>query len=400
MSWVPPRRVTSSPTSVSVVNPSAMTTLAMEASLTTPGTFRAFEGAGLRTQTPHYYTGNLVDVTQDGAANANTAIDWCSRGCYDPVRKRVQTVGTGQGGNGLLNTNWRNTHTVFDETLDGGVGRWSATWGFVPPGSNTVEIMHQLCYQALDYVNRRYYRGKYHEGVVMICDMDTMEWIGSIAQPPSDNFSRDYALDYIPTIGERGAIWAWVRRNSGFEELWQKLIPPVSEEKFLPTAEVAPYTWTQLITNGWRGSYDGRSMPMSYNPRSNKVFCGGRSYDEATSGIAFIVDCANPTVSGVITVDTTPMTRYWRGPHEMHICTDPVNDGWIYFANTGRMWRIRADGTFSDIGQGPGIIGTPGNIADYQLFSIDPYDVIWIIGGTYYFRNEPSRGWLYKPAAV
>jgi hypothetical protein len=77
-----------------------------------------------------------------------------------------------------------------------------------------------------------------------------------------------------------------------------------------------------------------------------------------------------------------------------------VNDGWIYFANTGRMWRIRADGTFSDIGQGPGIIGTPGNIADYQLFSIDPYDVIWIIGGTYYFRNEPSRGWLYKPAAV
>ena len=383
-------RVLSTPTTITVN--SAQTQLAYEASLTAPGEYRGFEGTDLRTRIPHPYNGRLVNVTEDGGSDWNTAIDWGSMGCYDPVHKRVMWACHGQGNQGLPNTSFRNTHAIFDETWNGGEGHWYAIREFNPPPSDTIGMMHHLGNCCMDPNRRRMYKSKYHQGVVFVCNIDTLEWIGCIDDPIQGSFDRAPGMVYVPTIGTHGALWAWAY-SGGKMQLEEKLIPEV--EVLLPTVEVAPYAWRIIASNVAIGFTEGRGLPMAYNTRSNKVMCGGEDAH------AYIFDCANPTpLTTMITIDSSSINATWHHPQDGHLCNDPVNDGWLYKAQNGHMYRISASGTITDLGAAPGLIGSPTGLVNILMTPIEPYGVVWMVGDSFHLNTAPYRAYLYKPAVA
>src|SRR5512139_1240345 len=87
-------RITSAPTAIRVESNSL---LAGEARATSSNSFRVYPGGGLNNRLPHPTSRIPCDVTEDGQSAVHTIVDWCGKGVYDPITRRVQWMGKGTG---------------------------------------------------------------------------------------------------------------------------------------------------------------------------------------------------------------------------------------------------------------------------------------------------------------
>jgi len=375
-------RITSAATTISLQAPgvTALEIAARESTATFPyNSFKAFLGDDFLITTTHPVTGVVVEFTEDGAGAANTAIDWAGKGCYDSKAKRVMWMSTGQGINGTAGTYVRHTHAIYDENDSSNgtrQGRWSANRAFQPPGLSTVAVGHMYDSQCIDVTGRRFYKASFNENKIAVCDLDSLAWIASFDGPPQDYYLRTGALEFIPTRGSNGALWCY-GQSLNVRTIWEKQLPNGS--------------WT-VVASGM-GSYAEACMPMSYNPRTNKVLCGNNA------AAAYIVDCSTLAVTATAAPPTT-----MDGNHYMHMCKEPprvglpnTGRGWIYFAVNGRYYQCSESGAWTDLGASPGALAQPPGrgFPNCVQVPLDEYGVIWIVTAKY--GTTGSRAWLYKP---
>lgn len=372
-----PRRATSTPITVTVA--SATTQLSIEAGLTASNQFRAFTGGGLSTRSAHPVTGFNCDPTEDGQqANGKTAIDWCGKGCYDPVGRRVMWAGTGAEG-GVANTPI-NTMALYAEATNS----WSAvrSWATGGETTSTDGTGHTYDSNCIDVSGRRFFKRKFSEDSIYVRDLTTSAW-SKLAISGAVAHYGDCGMDYIPSLGR---LWIRTRRTSTANPLLLEVNPTTGEA-------------TSLIEGGGLGS-DSTSV-CSFNPRAfggvGGVFVGGSN--AVTVRVDTLVTQSNstgkPSSAGSFNWSDSPSAR------NQHVCRDPVGDGWLVACRDGFMWRLTSAGTWTQRAQLPQVLRdaqTNWGIFDFVMVPIDDeagsYGVVWIVANQ---GLGAERAWLYRP---
>jgi hypothetical protein len=395
--YVPPRRVTSTATTVTVQ--SASTALSAAAGSAPTGQFTAFSGGGLSDQSTHPITGVLVDVTCDGHSaigSFHTILDWAGKGCYDPTTKRVLFMATGTGSTGTAPNNWQiNTLAIYREgpTSEG----WTATRSFRPPdqGTDFFNIGHQYDNNCISLATRRAFKKQFHNTVALnisapfhVFNLDTNAFEASLAAPSGD--TADWAIgpaDVATTLGTSGRLWYLGIPNGSND--------PRLSSYDLATGNKLASDWTTIKASGsfpaiaYTGS--GANWSMSFNPRA---FSGvGAALILGVSTTGYMVKADAPTY----TVTTLPALPQ-MSTIQPHLCKEPglpgsAATGWLYFSENGNVYRYRpGDVAWSAVGT------LPSNLASMSFISIpiDEYGVVWLIGERG-VASFPTRAWLYKP---
>jgi hypothetical protein len=378
-----PGRVTSAPTTITVN--SGATALSTAAGSLGADSFVQFHGADLNLRVAHPFASDPLigddnpQVTEDGAGNANPSVDWAAKGCYDSQTKRAMWAGCGQGSNGAAGSYVRNTHAIYEENYNNGAGRWTSSRGWLPSGSShTAATNHLYDGLCIDVTGRKLYKSVLNFNEIAVCDLDAMTW-STIAGAPQDSALRTGALEFIPTRGASGALWCY-GESSNVQKIWEY--------------QIGGSGWSQLtLTGSAFASFALAALPMSYNPRSNKVLCGGHGTD------CYIIDCSTLNVTAV---SAAGVTTSFELPHRAKLCKNPVDGGWLYFSQDNvKMWACSATGTWSQKNA-----AVPGPLQQalqhhFIVIPIDAYGVVWIVGDAYTFGNVSSsanpQAWLYKP---
>lgn len=393
--WLPPRLKQSGTSSVSITGTSTL--LSQKAAALASNNFAVFLGSslteatditlssqagGLSYRQAHYYTGTMVDPTEDGQTSNDitppagptgnkTAMDWAGKGCYDSQAKRVMWAGTGAFG--AVASTPINRLAIYDETT----ATWSVDRGFAP-GETTSDdgSGHTYDGNCIDVSGRRFFKKKFARAFY-VKNLATNTWskVAYSSGEPS-GYGWDAGMDYIPSL----------------DRLWVRSIYSANNSSML--LELNPTTGapTLLLHSGQLGSDNAPSV-CSFNPRAyggnGGVFVGGsNAYTVNTTG--------TPTATANATGKPTGQFLWANGAH---VCRDPVGNGWLHCSYDGWIWRLSdAGGTWQQRAQLPVQIRTDltnNNRYDIVMIPIDAYGVVWIIGG----QNQlgTTRAWLYKP---
>jgi len=379
-------RVLSVPTTI-VVNPS-MTALAQAAAAAPSNAFTQFHGGGLNTQIRHPYpregTTYMCDVTQDGQAYEHTILDWCGKGSYDPINRRVQFFGHGTG-SGAGQWRW-NMLPYYDEATD----LWSAIRSFrhsdQQTNDNALSMTHIYDNNCIDIAGRRLYKKQFlndndsfSSGKWFVFNLDTWQLMPSMSPASGDVGGTAFGpADFIPTRGKAGRIWY---ANHNPVRIW---------EYDVTTGTGIGANWTVILPAGSFPALNfnpaNNGGAMSYNPRAlggqGAVLIGGGS--TAT----YVVNCVTLQVT---TVAPAPII-VWP-PYHGRLCKEPNGAGWLLFLPTsagGHVWRCDGTQWTRRAAAPPAFYGI--------VIPIDNYGVVWCISTRPWSNVETTpRAWLYKP---
>jgi hypothetical protein len=396
--WVPPRRVTSTATTITVSSGTLLAQAANDPSGWTNG-FKAFLGTNLKTLSAHPITGKPVNVLRDGHSTQqdyHPTTEMFAKGCYDPVTKRVLFMSTGTGSTGDAPNNWQiNTLAIYREgPADEG---WTATRSFRPPDQPTDlwNLGHGYDNNCISLATRKLFKKNFHNtnsvsfasGPFHVYNLDTGVFEASIPSPPGEDPTFCIGpADVIPTLGTLGRIWYFGKTNLHVYRL-------LSYD--LATGTKQASDWTPVTVSGFRSpafSFDGDgNCSMSFNPRAFAgagavMILAGRSMSATQKG--YIVQ-SNGTATEV------PLVPGGDLPVQPRLCKEPGGTGWLLFhLNNGTVYRYR----YGDLNWTP--VGTfPPNLLpreEVNITPIDEYGVVWVIWGDGVVN--PNNAWLYKPA--
>jgi hypothetical protein len=391
MPYVPPRRTTSTATTLTVN--STATALRTAAAATSSGGFNEFIQTSFWTRYPHplvgsYPAGNFYDanVGEDAAnSTGHTHVDYGGKWCYDPTSRKGMFMANGANPVGstirIYSYVW-NTLALYDEASN----TWSTQRAIKAPneGADPDCIVHILHNNTIG--NGVLYKKKFRTAEILRYNIAGNSFLDTIASPDSleANYSRDGALEWIPTRGTVGTLWLFsTDRNT--------------DRPFLAEYNPATGLWATIIAQPAFGSGTSTATKcMSYNPRA---FGGSGGVLVGSANGPYTVNCSTLAVASA---GSPPQSLV--PANGLKLCADPVSDGW-YYSSTTTGYLYRCDGTtWTQVAQLPSDLATPGNTYPSVLCPIhregaSDYGVIWILAG-----QLPSRGatngmgsWLFKP---
>lgn len=375
MTYAPPRRWTSSATTVTIN--STATALSAAAAALSSNSWGVFLGPttptaqyGLSYEQNHPVSGLACDPTEDGSqTTGHSAISWFGKGCYDPTTKRVTWASTGAG-NLYPGGYVYNTQPFYDEALN----RWTVSRGFRSlneASSNADPTGHGYDNNCISVSRRRLYKTKLSQCEIMVYDLDNNTWLNQIDGAYFANlegYSSPGAMDYIPS---RDALWRFTYKN-GFMRL-------------LSLDLTTTNTWSVVLDGVW-GTPVGYGGCMSFNPRAYSN-AGGVMIGESGCWRVNTTGTATATSVGLPAGITMTMET------AAHLCRDPVGDGWFWVnPNNRALWKYSFAGGWQSVSTVPSGI----DLGAFLMVPIDDYGVIWFIGSNV-AAGDSTRAYLYKP---
>jgi hypothetical protein len=409
--WFPPRRVTSTATTITVS--SAQTLLAQAANDPSGWTngFKPFHGGGLNTTSSWYdswaNSNVLADVTCDGDPIVqpayHTMLEWCGKGSYDPITKQVIFMGHGTGsGLGLYRYN---TLTRYDEQNN----LWIARRGWMADGDEN-GIGHMYDNNCISIPARKAFKKQFHytepgdpsggTGPFHVYNIDS-DSFGTPIYGPVEAYGYGYSCaDVATTRGTQGRLWYvhTVSGSNGANLSEYDIATGLATSNSNRTAWGSPIVGSASLPGLTFGT-EGQNWNIAFNPRAfggagGAIINGGASSGASYKGTSYTVRADTLAVAQITWPGATPLDGRQNG----HLCREPNGTGWLLFDNTARqVWRCRpGDSSWTMIAS-----SLPTALTTYSAILVIPIDdlgVVWIIRERITTQDPVERAWLYKPA--